>query len=313
MSSSDAATSIPPAHAENLCCLTMFLPCFIVVVGAVTPYGSAAINGHTLTLLQKKTGQWSHRQETARASCKAPKDLMTMSQGKPNFTGCNDLEALSQSIAQYSASLGCSYFSYIMIRGSSDQANIFLSNYDKEWHERYKRKLYKHYDPVAVLTKRSRLPFFWNQRDFLRPFQKIQRKVFFEARAFRISAGYSVPVAGPNGDLGVFTIADSNESALVDAVRADSAEIIRSALHAHDHAMELSRTSGIDQAPEQELTARELECLKWTAEGKTTSEIADEMMISAATVNYHAKKSIAKLNAANRHHAAIIAIRAGLV
>lgn len=216
-------------------------------------------------------------------------------------------------MARYSTSLGCSYFSYIMIRGSAEESNIFLSSYDDEWHERYQRKLYKHYDPVAVLTKKSRLPFFWNQRDFLRPFRKVQQKVFFEARAFKISAGYSVPVAGPNGDLGVFTIADSSEANLVDAVRSESADIITSALHAHDHAMELARRPDCDDETGLDLTARELECLKWTAEGKTISEIADLMMISAPTVNYHVKKSIAKLEAANRHHAAIKAIRRGMV
>lgn len=224
-----------------------------------------------------------------------------------------DLDSLSRSIAAYSNSLGCSFFSYIMIRGRAEQSSIFLSNYDNEWHERYQRKLYKHYDPVAVLTTRSRLPFFWNQRDFLRPFQKVQRKVFFEARAFKISAGYSVPVAGPNGDLGVFTIADSSESNLLEAVRAGSAGIVTSALHAHDNAMQLAR--GPEDAVEElpDLSPRELECLKWTSEGKTVNEIADAMRISAPTVNYHVKKAIAKLQAANRHHAAIIAIRRGMV
>lgn len=230
-----------------------------------------------------------------------------------SFSDCANLDQLSQSMAEYSAALGCSYFSYIMIRGNAEQANVFLSSYDDEWHDRYHRKLYKHYDPVAILTKRSRLPFFWNQRDFLKPFYKAQRRVFFEARAFRISAGYSVPVAGPNGDLGVFTIADSKESNLVDAVRSKSSTIINSALHAHDRAMVLCSTNGSAPDDPTELTARELECLKWTAEGKKTVEISEVMMISAPTVNYHVNKTIAKLGAANRHHAAIIAIRRGLI
>lgn len=230
-----------------------------------------------------------------------------------SFSDCANLGELNQSMTDYSASLGCSYYSYIMIRGNVEQADVFLSSYDDEWHDRYHRKLYKHYDPVAIMTKRSRLPFFWNQRDFLKPFYKAQRRVFFEARAFKISAGYSVPVAGPNGDLGVFTIADSKESNLVDAVRSGASTIISSALHAHDRAMALCRAPELTSDDPKGLTARELECLKWTAEGKTTSEISDVMMISAPTVNYHVNKTIAKLGAANRHHAAIIAIRQGLL
>lgn len=216
-------------------------------------------------------------------------------------------------MADYGRSLGCSFFSYIMIRGLAEESSIFLTSYDNEWRERYSRKLYKHYDPVAVMTRRSRLPFFWEQREFIKPFFKSQKRVFFEAREFKIAAGYSVPVAGPNGDLAVFTVADSSEAALIDAVRAHSSEIVRSALHAHDRAMFLCNAGDSRAEGCETLTARELECLKWTADGLTTDEISDKMLIASPTVNYHLNKAVAKLNASNRHHAAIIAIRRGWI
>jgi LuxR family transcriptional regulator, quorum-sensing system regulator SdiA len=59
--------------------------------------------------------------------------------------------------------------------------------------------------------------------------------------------------------------------------------------------------------------ARALERMNWAADGLTTEQIADRLSLSAATVNYHFNKIVLKFDAANRHHAAIKAIRLGLI
>ena len=56
------------------------------------------------------------------------------------------------------------------------------------------------------------------------------------------------------------------------------------------------------------LTARETECLKWTAEGKTTWEIATIMGISERTVIFHLQNVMHKLNVSNRSHAVARAV-----
>ncbi|MCE8008547.1 MAG: hypothetical protein HEP69_16325 [Aestuariivita sp.] len=169
-------------------------------------------------------------------------------------------------------------------------------------------KCYRHYDPVIVTSQTSRLPFFWDQKSFLRPYRKTQKRVFYEARAFGIAAGYSIPVRGPSDDLGVFSVVASRDCDLVDASRSEGNGILMTAFQADDRAMMLSAA---DQATERlpSLSPRELECLKWTADGKTSIEIARILSMSAATVNYHLNKPVDKLAASNRHHAAIIAIR----
>ncbi len=50
--------------------------------------------------------------------------------------------------------------------------------------------------------------------------------------------------------------------------------------------------------------------LRWTADGKTASEIADILNISERTANFHIANVIAKLNAPNKTAAVI---RAGLL
>lgn len=227
------------------------------------------------------------------------------------FADCENFNDLEARIEDYCARFGLTFFSYLMLRGSHNQPTRFLSNYETEWSSRYVSKSYQHYDPVAVKSKGSRLPFFWNQGRFLKPFVKLQKRVFHEARAFRISAGYSIPVAGPDGDLAVLTMADPDERHLVDVIRSEGSGLLMSALQVHDQAMVLSASPRSSQLAE--LTDRELDCLKWTADGKTSDEIAEIVLISAPTVNYHLNKAVTKLNAANRLHAAIIAVRNGII
>ncbi len=225
-----------------------------------------------------------------------------------------DLDGLRRDLSGYAHSLGALYFSYFLFKGGDGAETAddgaLVTDYPAEWQDRYHRKLYRFYDPVAVTTRRSRLPFFWDDRSFLRPFRKDQRMVFHEAGAFRISAGYSIPVAGPQGDLGVFSVIAARPSEIDDAVRGAGGEIYLRAVQVHDM---MVRRVAPRRETEHGLSAREIECLRWTADGKTTDQIAHIASIAPATVNFHLKNAVKKLGAANRHHAAIIAIRGGVI
>ena len=52
--------------------------------------------------------------------------------------------------------------------------------------------------------------------------------------------------------------------------------------------------------PEMKFSRRELEILKWTAEGKTSAEVAMILSISENTVNFHQKNMQRKFNAPNK-------------
>jgi DNA-binding NarL/FixJ family response regulator len=72
---------------------------------------------------------------------------------------------------------------------------------------------------------------------------------------------------------------------------------------------ELDRLAG----PSCELTARELEVLARAMEGSNNGEIANCLNITAETVKSHIGHVIVKLGARNRTHAAVLAVRLGLV
>ncbi len=62
-----------------------------------------------------------------------------------------------------------------------------------------------------------------------------------------------------------------------------------------------------------ELTQRERECLMWVSLGKTAVETGEIITKSRRTVEFHLNNAVRKLGAANKIHAAALAIRVGLI
>lgn len=61
------------------------------------------------------------------------------------------------------------------------------------------------------------------------------------------------------------------------------------------------------------LSQREIDCLRWVSQGKTTEEVAVILGVSANTINNYIAHSISKLAASNRAMATAIALREGLI
>jgi DNA-binding CsgD family transcriptional regulator len=62
-----------------------------------------------------------------------------------------------------------------------------------------------------------------------------------------------------------------------------------------------------------ELSKRERECLRWTAEGKASWEIGMILKISDNTVNFHIKNAMRNLGTTSRTVAVVKAIRLNLI
>lgn len=72
-------------------------------------------------------------------------------------------------------------------------------------------------------------------------------------------------------------------------------------------------TSTLVKQTQQALTPREIEVLKWTADGKTSGEVSGILAVSENTVNFHVKNAVAKLQAANKTAAVVRAAMLGLL
>lgn len=115
------------------------------------------------------------------------------------------------------------------------------------------------------------------------------------------------------GALG-YLLKDSSPEELVEAIRQVYAG--ESSLHpaiARKLLQELSRPPEPQRPPTSEpLTEREVEVLRLLARGLGNQEIADQLVISEATVRTHVSNILSKLHLASRTQAALYALQKGL-
>lgn len=115
------------------------------------------------------------------------------------------------------------------------------------------------------------------------------------------------------GALG-YLLKDSSPEELIQAIR----QVYRgeSSLHptiARKVLQELSRPPAPEQVPTSEpLTEREVDVLRLVARGMGNQQIADQLIISEATVRTHVSNILSKLHLASRTQAALYALQKGL-
>ena len=61
------------------------------------------------------------------------------------------------------------------------------------------------------------------------------------------------------------------------------------------------------------LKPREIDCLQWTSQGKTSDEIATILSLSQHTVNHYLTNAARKLDTSNRTHAVSKALRLKII
>jgi NarL family two-component system response regulator LiaR len=108
-----------------------------------------------------------------------------------------------------------------------------------------------------------------------------------------------------------YLLKDSSPSDLLNAIRDVYAG--RSSLHpiiAHKVIQELNRPSDLPLT-EEPLTARELDILRYIAQGMSNQEIGEQLFLSERTVRTHVSHILGKLHLANRTQAALYALREG--
>jgi LuxR family quorum sensing-dependent transcriptional regulator len=172
------------------------------------------------------------------------------------------------------------------------------------WRAHYVRESYFQDDPVTAWATKTVHPFDWSQAPYDGKRWPRAREVMGVARDFGLRRGFAVPVVRSHG---VDIVSMAGE-------RPERSEYAKRALHLialYAHAKAVSLAGSRQPADRKSiLTAGEREVLRWTAEGKSTWEISVILEISEATVFWRIKNAVAKLDAMNRTHAVIKAIRA---
>lgn len=184
---------------------------------------------------------------------------------------------------------------------------VFFSNYPAAWQARYQEQGYLDIDPTVAHGMRSAEPVLWSEALF-----QSAPQLWREAQAHGVCHGWAQSMRDPEGVFSMLVLARSG-SAITAEELAEKEEQMKWLVH-RSHAWMRACGSDIEAArPHEALSEREVEVLRWSAEGKTSSEIAQILAISERTVNFHVNSAVAKLDASNKTSAAVRAAMLGLL
>jgi LuxR family transcriptional regulator, quorum-sensing system regulator SolR len=216
-------------------------------------------------------------------------------------------DELRTEMHRFANSMGFEHFAYALTVNtpSFKPQQYFLSGYPPRWLERYLALDYFKEDPIVRHAESSTLPALWGDQRF---HARASAGFWEEARSFGLSAGVSFAVHEQPAATGIFSLARDRSLDLPPAELAalvGRAQIFASLLH---HAVSRIDLPRLLPGQDITLTAREKECLKWAAEGKTAWEIGQILSISERTAVFHLNNMMQKLGASNRTQSIVRAV-----
>jgi LuxR family transcriptional regulator, quorum-sensing system regulator LasR len=184
------------------------------------------------------------------------------------------------------------------------------SNYASGWRQIYDERAFVRIDPTVLHCLRQTTPLIWSESAFA---GQSQKELYEEARRHGLATGISLPIHGPKQEVGMLSFVCGGQSR----------RELNNQVKRHLPMLTLLRDVAFDTAQRflvdhtetlvPRLTPREYECLKWTAQGKSTWEIARIFGCSEATVNFHMANIRTKFGVSSRSAAAVKATRMGLI
>jgi len=185
---------------------------------------------------------------------------------------------------------------------------VMFNNYSTAWQKRYQKENYLAVDPTVQHSIRSSKPIIWSDQLFAHA-----REFWEDARSFGLNVGCAQSSKNTSRCMvGMLSLARSAESISDVEIQDKKLKIAWLTQMAH---MGMSQLLTEKMMPNTEgiLSDREIEVLRWTADGKVSAEISDILNISDRTVNFHIGNAMLKLDAPNKTAAVIRAAILGLL
>lgn len=125
-------------------------------------------------------------------------------------------------------------------------------------------------------------------------------------RDFSFLLGLAIPVHDCKGERALVSF----EGDRGELTHGELTELTTLSIHIYDRMLTIEQSDGVQGTP---LNERERDCLEWTADGKTSGEIAAIVGLSEHTVNHYLTRATRKLGSVNRTQAVAKAIRRGWI
>lgn len=183
------------------------------------------------------------------------------------------------------------------------------NGYSPAWQRTYNERNYIAIDPTIRHCREQDAPLIWAEslggHD--------TTEFWAQARSHGIANGLSVPV---HGRAGLSSMTSLSRDKPLHPTAHETTRILNRArvLASCAHVATIRIVApGLLKQHKPQLSQREIECMRWVAHGKTSSEIAKKLCLAEATVSYHLNKAIRKLGAKNRAHAIALSVALALV
>lgn len=215
--------------------------------------------------------------------------------------------AARRALRDFAEDAGFDYFAYVNLSGS---ASFAISNYPREWQDRYVKMNYLLIDPVVTKAKHGPPIFLWSSEDTRRSTRRELSQFFWDANQFGIRSGLSISVPVGFKDRMMFTLASGDRKVTLDG-EPDPVTAAVAAAFIHSRFAAAKRDTALTTSIR--LSPREAECLRWFADGMSMPDIAQLLGIGYRSVRSYLDEATQKLGAANSRQAACIAIRLELI
>jgi len=221
-----------------------------------------------------------------------------------SILNAESVPALFKTLSDTAKHLGFDYCAYDMQLPwpITRPQKIMLNNYPANWKQHYAQQEYVKIDPTITHGKRSTFPLVWPQNDF------IANISFWEdARTHGLHTGWAQSCYNARGVGGLLNLSRSDDSISSKELHETAWNLSWLVDVAHEGLSKLLIEKHVPEALTQ-LSVREIDVLRWTADGKTSREISKIMGISDRTVNFHISNTLKKFNTTNKTAAAAKAV-----
>ncbi|MGE0152310.1 MAG: LuxR C-terminal-related transcriptional regulator [Reyranellaceae bacterium] len=187
---------------------------------------------------------------------------------------------------------------------------FYFNNRPQDWRQPYEIKRLFDVDPFPLEAGTRRTTFLLTEEERrFRSFSQEANDLVDAALAYGWREVMGIPIHGPGDYVGLVTMSSKEHLSLSAADRA-VIQAMANAIHERCH-----KTIGFGRRtkPMATLTARELECMRWVAAGKSDAEIASIVGISFSTAHFHVEKVKKKLETKSRTEAVALLLLDGLL
>jgi DNA-binding CsgD family transcriptional regulator len=223
----------------------------------------------------------------------------------------DDIASLWKLAVDHFGEVGFNAVGYVLFhRGQPEEpVALFAHGLSDELVHAYAEMGYGKDDPTARYGLATGQPF---RRSQLPAHTTLTRREWQHRRRLEklgLRESLILPVFGPGNTNGILALASPREDELIDRLNWTELQALAQVIHLRCIALCPDRPVEIGNP----LSGRELEILRWVAQGKSNAVIADILQISSGTVDTYLRRVFEKLNVADRTSAAVKGVGLGLI